>query len=114
MRISDWSSDVCSSDLQPGVEHERAAHRHHLPLAARHLAGALTAPLLEPREKRVYPLLARFDLAPAEHAGPHPEVLLDREQGEDVGDLGHVAHAESHHLTGLQPGHALVAANHRA
>src|SRR3546814_8840409 len=101
MRISDWSSDVCSSDLafvdlldpledhldhlrreagrrlveqhQPGVEHERAAHRHHLPLAARHLAGALTAPLLEPREKRVYPLLARFDLAAAEHEGPHLE-----------------------------------------
>src|SRR3546814_9569501 len=25
MRISDWSSDVCSSDLQPAIDHDRGA-----------------------------------------------------------------------------------------
>src|SRR3546814_7905048 len=30
MRISDWSSDVCSSDLDPAHHVERLASRHHL------------------------------------------------------------------------------------
>src|SRR3546814_4463061 len=34
MRISDWSSDVCSSDLRPavasGLEHPVGEHRHRL------------------------------------------------------------------------------------
>src|SRR3546814_1562061 len=29
MRISDWSSDVCSSDLAPGCHADRADHDHH-------------------------------------------------------------------------------------
>src|SRR3546814_13303825 len=28
MRISDWSSDVCSSDLQEGDQQRRSAHQH--------------------------------------------------------------------------------------
>src|SRR3546814_16721383 len=28
MRISDWSSDVCSSDLQDGVDRDSAARQH--------------------------------------------------------------------------------------
>src|SRR3546814_11739042 len=30
MRISDWSSDVCSSDLQPGQDHARARAARHV------------------------------------------------------------------------------------
>src|SRR3546814_1984053 len=29
MRISDWSSDVCSSDLAVGVLHQKLAPAHH-------------------------------------------------------------------------------------
>src|SRR3546814_3482034 len=31
MRISDWSSDVCSSDLTPDSVRQLAARRHYLP-----------------------------------------------------------------------------------
>src|SRR3546814_9127246 len=33
MRISDWSSDVCSSDLQPAVPVQRSPSRFNSPLA---------------------------------------------------------------------------------
>src|SRR3546814_1141281 len=39
MRISDWSSDVCSSDLVP-IESKCAAEHHH----SKGLAGALCMP----------------------------------------------------------------------
>src|SRR3546814_15620466 len=45
MRISDWSSDVCSSDLQVGEDHGSATrfagatYRHRRAVADLHLAG---------------------------------------------------------------------------
>ena len=38
---------------QLGLAHQRAADRQHLALAARHGAGALAAPLGEPRKHRI-------------------------------------------------------------
>src|SRR3546814_6398591 len=40
MRISDWSSDVCSSDLDPGL---RPRHPQHLADTGQGAAGAPTA-----------------------------------------------------------------------
>src|SRR3546814_19710539 len=51
MRISDWSSDVCSSDLtggfrvgcwriEPGVLADQQAHAHALSVTARHVKHA--------------------------------------------------------------------------
>src|SRR3546814_16540500 len=39
MRISDWSSDVCSSDLLHAISGVSAAHLHHVAVAACHLRG---------------------------------------------------------------------------
>src|SRR3546814_5569532 len=77
MRISDWSSDVCSSDL----------------LAARQRARALPAPLgqhREPDEERLErPLVAAApDQAQA-------QVLGDGEAGEDLASLRRVGDAEA-------------------
>ena len=71
--------------------HQRARHGEHLALAARQGAGPLAAALAEPREaleQRGHP---RPQLGPAQHAA-HLQVLLDGQGGEDVGQLGHVAH----------------------
>src|SRR3546814_2736695 len=61
MRISDWSSDVCSSDLDPRRYHGRAGgvaeHRRdatRLDLGARRLSGArLVRRLAAPRTGRL-------------------------------------------------------------
>src|SRR3546814_15079750 len=74
MRISDWSSDVCSSDLIAGVaftEVEQVAH--HLAFERREIAlgvGAglafmLVDHLLEPGSKRLVGLVAEQERAPA-------------------------------------------------
>src|SRR3546814_9720582 len=39
MRISDWSSDVCSSDLVPGHLHIRAQYGHQLYVPGKLQAG---------------------------------------------------------------------------
>src|SRR3546814_2836680 len=44
MRISDWSSDVCSSDLPALLEH-RAGNLHRLPERSRGGDAAVLAPL---------------------------------------------------------------------
>src|SRR3546814_15058239 len=43
MRISDWSSDVCSSDLRPGIEHHAIADNRQ---RAPHDAGRQQAELV--------------------------------------------------------------------
>src|SRR3546814_1438853 len=72
MRISDWSSDVCSSDLPPAGEYDRAvehrlrdvrpplgphgAARHH-PAGAQQMKLASTRNLLTPGEQAVLDLI---------------------------------------------------------
>src|SRR3546814_11603237 len=46
MRISDWSSDVCSSDLSPPVVCARRAHLSIPPRRSRMTAGAKVSRLL--------------------------------------------------------------------
>src|SRR3546814_9062749 len=41
MRMSDWSSDVCSSDLRHVVEHERVAERDRHAVAADHAVAPI-------------------------------------------------------------------------
>src|SRR3546814_14815771 len=53
MRISDWSSDVCSSDLCDGIAHQPARlslNRRNLNIAQRLRHGALTSPRIERTE----------------------------------------------------------------
>src|SRR3546814_9601759 len=63
MRISDWSSDVCSSDLrhvrQVGADRRDAGR----PARSLHLAGALYARILAPLKKRSAGWLRRSQLA---------------------------------------------------
>src|SRR3546814_5311769 len=49
MRISDWSSDVCSSDLRPAATGDREAHRRRLRL---HRHGPLRAARLPDLTRR--------------------------------------------------------------
>src|SRR3546814_10728688 len=44
MRISDWSSDVCSSDLKVAADHPRDSHRDRLPQHRRAALDAADAP----------------------------------------------------------------------
>src|SRR3546814_15308998 len=84
MRISDWSSDVCSSDLIAGVaftEVEQVAH--HLAFERREIAlgvGAglafmLVDHLLEPGSKRLVGLVAEQERA---QASPYPAAIGGR------------------------------------
>src|SRR3546814_8251345 len=53
MRISDWSSDVCSSDLCDGIAHQPARlslNRRNLNIARRLRHGALTSTRIERTE----------------------------------------------------------------
>src|SRR3546814_3845855 len=55
MRISDWSSDVCSSDLRlPVLDVQRAAD--DVPVAAQHVVAAAGQPLVEGRPQPVHGL----------------------------------------------------------
>src|SRR3546814_16284688 len=63
MRISDWSSDVCSSDLRPPARPvRRYRHRYHEPQRHRRLPGAHHGdgePHLHPAEaERHHPVAA--------------------------------------------------------
>src|SRR3546814_7841358 len=60
MRISDWSSDVCSSDLDLGdaLDHQQYAggNDHRLQLEDRHAGGAVDAHFeIAPGSRRVFP-----------------------------------------------------------
>src|SRR3546814_19908035 len=62
MRISDWSSDVCSSDLYPGLRYERTEGGYHVfQLPVQHpghdaFQGCSGAPILD-MERRVVGLV---------------------------------------------------------
>src|SRR3546814_20729429 len=62
MRISDWSSDVCSSDLDAGAAHpHRKAHASEAAAAAAAVldVGALTAPT--PAHRKSLPVVKPAD-----------------------------------------------------
>src|SRR3546814_12949232 len=53
MRISDWSSDVCSSDLtDPAEIDERERHQRHRRRHQRELCDGYSSPVLEKMVKR--------------------------------------------------------------
>src|SRR3546814_1531729 len=68
LRISDWSSDVCSSDLPPG---QHGAHVH--------MTGKCDAPKFESAGGHWNPADAQHGLdAPAgQHAGDMPNLVVD-------------------------------------
>ena len=70
------------------IEHQRAADRQHLLLAAGELVAEIAAALLQPRKHLVDPA---HGPRPGPRHGGH--VLLDRERAEDVALLRHPADA---------------------
>src|SRR3546814_19029029 len=72
MRISDWSSDVCSSDLADGGVARRVEHHQRLPEAADGGFQAVRGDVLEellldaegPSDKEHLRLARRLDLCP--------------------------------------------------
>src|SRR5881296_722490 len=123
MLLCDWSSDVCSSDLQPLVleggdgvrkrlhsdrreafrglveqqqartRHEGAGDRQHLLLAAREAAAALVRPVGQLGEQAEDAL----DREAALGADADREVLRHRQVGEDPPILGHEPDAQAGH-----------------
>src|SRR3546814_1270269 len=75
MRISDWSSDVCSSDLLGAVQAEdvahvhiaRVFHRQHLARPAQQLGDQVERVLRPQRDQDLVRL--RLDAAARQHAG---------------------------------------------
>src|SRR3546814_7414625 len=76
MRISDWSSDVCSSDLQ------------HLLLAAGQRPRLLAEPLAEPRKQGEHALAAAPCASTRMRVAADPQVLGDRAVGKQPPTLG--------------------------
>src|SRR3546814_3813890 len=81
MRISDWSSDVCSSDLQPGVNREAAPLDEPCPVDkscdVAHLPPRVKVPLPQGTVKReagsmpaLYPQLCAASPAPGSLVPP--------------------------------------------
>src|SRR3546814_13877387 len=64
MRISDWSSDVCSSDLSTTSSCERAAESGEALLGAAAALQAVIDETIEPRH-RARPAVVRLDPRPA-------------------------------------------------
>src|SRR3546814_1957831 len=96
MRISDWSSDVCSSDLeqhQPGVGHHGAAELQELLLAAGEVAGALAGEGGEAEKGEgihralAYLVLAAAHLAPGQPVLPQPLAVLAVRSEEHTSEL---------------------------
>src|SRR3546814_4882402 len=72
MRISDWSSDVCSSDLMPSVRRYRlsALPRYVDPATIeRIIAACPTGRPVEVRDKAIILLLARLGLRAGDKIG---------------------------------------------
>src|SRR3546814_4119345 len=59
MRISDWSSDVCSSDLMPGAELARAygGHDHAVRTVLSTVQDAIVAELPQARQQAMQAVL---------------------------------------------------------
>src|SRR3546814_18794322 len=75
MRISDWSSDVCSSDLLSGIELANSC-RIHIRQQAPAIGGAVDAQVMPQPEFAGRKLHVEFQPLRA-----HPDTGLDREQG---------------------------------
>ena len=76
---------------EPRLAHQRAAHREHLPLAARERSGELSAPLLEAGKPLVHFVLRRAPAAlaaPGAGEGAELEVVGDTHRGEELASLG--------------------------
>src|SRR3546814_2420447 len=94
MRISDWSSYVCSSDLLPGGAGERRAHRHQLRAEQDHAAILQDQRDAEGEDElRVMPLALHPGGADAGH--PRDQQLVDgmtedieKRGGEQDRDIG--------------------------
>src|SRR3546814_3535532 len=91
MRISDWSSDVCSSDLSPSSSTSR---RTPDDLALR-LLGALADPHLDGGGTQVE-VLAQAALEVPQVGGRHLAVREEREGGRVGGGLRGVERSEEH------------------
>src|SRR3546814_6539872 len=95
MRISDWSSDVCSSDLNADVVGKRQGGlQSHLGKAfrgLRHLALEQLAPAVRHEQDA--------DGEARQRPGERRERVVERPQGRDVeSGRGFVAHGMSPHL----------------
>ena len=87
-------NDGSSSSSSLGAEHQRAADRQHLLLAARQRAGLLVAALAEPRKARVHLFHVGADaVLVAPHVCAQAQVFIDRQRGEGAAAVGHVGHA---------------------
>src|SRR3546814_2943189 len=90
MRISDWSSDVCSSDLRGTVEFLRALH-------AELLGDQKALPVVDIRPRPIEIELAVVRVGPGRGAGQHVgRTGLERREGRlelerDELDLGRIA-----------------------
>src|SRR3546814_15473936 len=89
MRISDWSSDVCSSDLAPPIDRHRRGPRYVAIEDRRaHATRAVTLHPAVRREREAGKLLAEIldhvvalELAVDEHVEPDPLLPADRAFG---------------------------------
>src|SRR3546814_11507004 len=79
MRISDWSSDVCSSDLAVLCD------RLRVPVQLRHLAGGPEPVLGEAQLDRLHHRAgdAQMGIAPGAHRGAAAEVFIAEVQAAD-------------------------------
>ncbi len=87
-------------EQQRRIDGETAGEREHLLLTARERAGELAAPLAEPRELPVGPLLDVIHVDAG--VGRHAQVLADREVRKDPAPLGDRAHAEPGQRVGIR------------
>src|SRR3546814_10264413 len=94
MRISDWSSDVCSSDL--------AADGQHLLLAAGKIGAQIPRALLEAGEQAVYPLQGPgFGMA-LPVVGRGDQVLFYAQIGKYLAAFGYQPHAGAGDFVGWE------------
>ena len=93
------------------LHHQRACHRQHLALAAREGTGALVQPLTETRQQADDVVAPLAEVARPQ-VGAHPQVVVDREAGEDVADLRDVADAAFDELVGAAPGDVFTTEHH--
>src|SRR3546814_6179473 len=101
MRISDWSSDVCSSDLDEG-ERQAANHRHGIDSGAFHGrvgAGDLDAEL---RLRRPHGDIGRNARKRQRPAAIHQEAELGRQGGKRRLVRQHVLDRSEEHTSELQ------------
>ena len=77
---------------EPRVAHQRAAHRQHLLLPAREIAGRQRAPLLQRREQ-IVDALQRVVILRMAAVGAELEIVLHRERREHLARLRHLGDA---------------------